>query len=197
MFRDPRRLGAVLSAAAGGRVAIQPRTDGKYNIVAAPGTPQQEVIEPGLDADELSIYALRQFSATARQKEADDKSALQMMAAEAQIQANRDVAVEGAKAKAKLWADMTLATKNNLKDVYVALINAKGKVDAAAVKAAMSVAGIKSFYKDADGNVFAIGNNGTPYEFTPAMEVEDPKSGDKIMMPSNLAPINMVPVPVQ
>jgi hypothetical protein len=184
MFRDPRRLAGVLSMSTQGRIAIQPRSDGTYNIIAAPGTPQQQAIETGLTTDELGTYAMRQFSAEYRARDEQAKSALLQKAQEGQIEVN----IEAAKAKIKLWADMTMADKNRMKDLAVAYMGYRGKVDAAKWKAAMENAGMKSLFKDADGNVFGLGNDGAMYEFMRAQQGET-KDGEPIVIPSYLSPV--------
>ena len=118
-YNDPRRLAGVLSLMSGGNLAIQPRTDGTYNVVAAPGTDSQTPILEGASTNELAVYAMKRFSPAYRAQEMEDTRVLQMEAAKAGF--------EITKVKAGKLMDMDIKEAEIMKDLQVALLNYRGK----------------------------------------------------------------------
>ena len=166
---DPRRLAAVLSQVSGNRLAIQPRSDGTYNIVAAPGTPQQQVIEgaEGISANEVAVHAMRRFSPTYRAQEIADNRTIQMKVAEAQLQANLEGVKAGYEYKKFMdgkFIDVGVEEAKLMNALQVAHMNNQGKITAAMAKAA-GAQGMK-LHNAADGSLFGE-KAGSIYLFTP------------------------------
>lgn len=156
---DPRRLAGVLSLMSGGNLAIQPRTDGTYNVVAAPGTASATPILEGASTDELSVYAMKRFSPAYRAQEMEDARTLQMEATK--------TGFEIQKIRAGKLMDMSIAEMKATADLQKAILGYRGKIDAAKIKAAAERAGIKLF-NGGDGVIYGEGDNGVTYRLAPA-----------------------------
>jgi len=156
---DPRRLAGVLSLMSGGSLAIQPRTDGTYNVIAAPGTESATPILEGASPDELAVYAMKRFSPAYRAQEMEDARALQMEATK--------TGFEIQKIRAGKLMDMSIAEMKATADLQKAILGYRGKVDAARIKAAADKAGIKLF-NGGDGVIYGEGDNGVTYRLAPA-----------------------------
>lgn len=172
-YNDPRRLAGVLSEVTGGRLAIQPRSDGTYNIVAAPGTPNQTVIHEGVSTNELAVHAMRRFSPAYRAQEIADNREIEMLRAKTQLEAN----LEGVKAGYKhqdmvigKMYDMNIQQAKLVNDIYVTYLNNRGRITAAMAKAANNL-GVKLFKGGPDANgverLMAYTPNGQVAEFRP------------------------------
>lgn len=79
---DPRRLGAVWSQYAGVPVGIQPRADGKYNIIV-----NGQKTKEGISASDISDAARSAFDQTYRQQKAAAGAAYSMEAFKSQLAA--------------------------------------------------------------------------------------------------------------
>ena len=183
---DPRRLAGVLSLMSGGNLAIQPRTDGKYNVIAAPGTASATPILEGASTDELSVYAMKRFSPAYRAQEMEDARALQMEATK--------TGFEIQKIRAGKLMDMSIAEMKATADLQKAILGYRGKVDAARIKAAADKAGIKLF-NGGDGVIYGEGDNGVTYRLAPTTEriIEDNLifPDVTVVVPQQLVPIQI------
>lgn len=199
---DPRRLAAVMSQVTGNRLAIQPRSDGTYNIVAAPGTPQQQVIEgaEGISGNGVAVHAMRRFSPVYRAQEiADNREAEKL-----RIKNYFDLQLEGAKASYKLqdtvtgkMYDMNIKQAEIMGKIYAEYVKNQGKVSAAMITAGGKL-GLKpaTGAMDAEGNPILLftTNDGNVLRYAPE-KVAKTGGGwfsDEI---NNIYPEHLVPVP--
>jgi hypothetical protein len=198
---DPRRLAAVMSQVTGNRLAIQPRSDGTYNIVAAPGTPQQQVIEgaEGISANEVAVHAMRRFSPTYRAQEIADNRETEKL----RIKNYFDMQLEGAKASYKLqdtvtgkMYDMNIKQAEIMGKIYAEYVKNQGKISAAMVTAGGKL-GLKPApgATDAEGNPILLftDNGGNVLRYTPEKVV---KTGGGMFSDEtvNIFPDQLVPV---
>jgi hypothetical protein len=199
---DPRRLAAVMSQVTGNRLAIQPRSDGTYNIVAAPGTPQQQVIEgaEGISGNEVAVHAMRRFSPVYRAQEiADNREAEKL-----RIKNYFDLQLEGAKASYKLqdtvtgkMYDMSIKQAEIMGKIYAEYVKNQGKVSAAMITAGGKL-GLKpaTGATDAEGNPILLftTNDGNVLRYTPEKVA---KTGGGMFSDeiNNIYPEHLVPVP--
>lgn len=164
-FRDPRRLAGVLSIKSGGQLAIQPRTDGHYNVVPiVNGKPAGTPIAEGLSADELSVYAMKIFSPAYRQKAVDVAAGRAEKAFEAQLEAEIE--------RIKAAGDFSAAQISALAKLKAAMISAGGRVNAAAIGAAAD-AGLKLVSDSNTGAMYAYYKDGQIFRLTPEQPLPD------------------------
>ena len=171
-YNDPRRLAGVLSEITGGRLAIQPRTDGTYNIVAAPGTPNQTVIHEGVSTNELAVHAMRRFSPAYRAQEIADNREIEMLRAKTQLEANLEGVKAGYEYKKYMDGraiDVSIEEAKLISAINVANVNSNGKITAAMIKAAGDQ-GVKLFNGPGDGSLWGTKKDGSILLFTPGRE---------------------------
>lgn len=96
---DPRRLGAVWSQYAGVPVGIQPRADGKYNIIV-----NGQKTKEGISAADISDAARSAFDQTYRQQKATAGAAYSMEAFKSQLTAQ----LETVKQQAQMVREATV-----------------------------------------------------------------------------------------
>lgn len=106
LTKDPRRLSAVWSAYYGSQIGVQPRTDGRYNIVVG-----GEVVREGLPANEVPKMARLSFDTGYRQQIAEAVTAANLET----FKANLDVQKEQAKQTAQMIREIAVAqTQGNI-----------------------------------------------------------------------------------
>lgn len=199
-YNDPRRLAGVLSEVTGGRLAIQPRTDGTYNIVAAPGTPNQTVIHEGVSTDELAVHAMRRFSPAYRAQEIADNREIEMLRTKTQLEANLEGVKAGYKRQdtvtGKMY-DMNIKQAEIMGKIYAEYVKNQGKISAAMVTAGGKL-GLKpaTGATDAQGNPILLftTNDGKVLRYEPTRTEET--GGGMFSDPTvNIFPEQLVPVP--
>lgn len=99
LTKDPRRLSAVWSAYYGSQIGVQPRTDGRYNIVVG-----GEVVREGLPANEVTQMARLSFDTGYRQQMAEAGAAANLET----FKANLDVQKEQAKQMAQMVRELNV-----------------------------------------------------------------------------------------
>jgi len=146
LANDPRRLAAVWSQYAGVPVGIQPRTDGKFDIIVNGQRTKQ-----GMSASEISSSARSAFDQTYRQQQSKASSEYNLEAYKAQLEVQKD--------NAKQLAQMIRE---------VAVQRAQGNTQ-------LAVEQLKQFRYDVkptgagDGTVIITPpGGGTPYLFNPS-----------------------------
>ena len=87
LTKDPRRLSAVWSAYYGSQIGVQPRTDGRYNIVVG-----GEVVREGLPANEVPKMARLSFDTGYRQQIAEAVTAANLETFKAQLDIQKEQA---------------------------------------------------------------------------------------------------------
>ena len=90
--RNPSRLAAVWSDYAGTPIQIQPRTDGKYNVLSG-----GKVIAPGVDQQTLIDQARMTFDQAYLQQRTENQNAMMLKRFELQFGMDKDMAIEAMK----------------------------------------------------------------------------------------------------
>jgi len=156
LANDPRRLGAVWSRYAGVPVAIQPRSDGRYNIMV-----NGKVTKEGVTSSDISDSARSAFDQTYRQQKAAASTEYNKETYKAQLDIQKE--------QAKSLADM-------IKQIAVERV--KGN-QAQALEWLKANAGYDiKFSNSGDGTVIIKPPGASPYLFNPtgrAIEIDGVK----------------------
>jgi hypothetical protein len=146
LTKDPRRLSAVWSAYYGAQIGVQPRTDGRYNILV-----DGQVAREGVSANEMTQMARLSFDTGYRQQTAEAGAAANL---------------ETFKAQLKIQEEQGKQTAQMIREIAVA--QTQGNINQALEWYKVNVGWDIKPSGAGDGTVIIRPPGGAPYLFNPS-----------------------------